>query len=139
MRVTVVILACYILTVFRYIDAKRGDPSNGTKWEIKHNKVESLRRALSNMEKDPNELISGGINSLVRKEKKVSSNKARGSKDDDDKDLAPRTATGGIINTLLVFLCFVAFLGNAIFLYHVFFGKEKVVPLKLVETHDHRL
>ncbi len=97
------------------------------------------RRLSSNAERDPNELISGGINSLVRKEKKMAPDKEAESEDDDDTDTAPRTATGGIINTLLVFLCFVAFLGNAIFLYHVFFGKEKVVPLKLVDNHDHRM
>ena len=97
------------------------------------------RRLSSNTERDPNVLISGGINSLVRKEKKVAPGKDAESDDDDDTDTAHRTATGGIINTLLVFLCFVAFLGNAIFLYHVFFGKEKVVPLKLVDNHDHRM
>ena len=98
------------------------------------------RRLSSNTERDPNGLISGGINSLVRKEKKLAPGKeVESEEDDDDTDTAPRTATGGIINTLLVFLCFVAFLGNAIFLYHVFFGKEKVVPLKLVDNHDHRM
>jgi len=39
---------------------------------------------------------------------------------------APRTATGGIINTLMIFLSFLAFLGNAGFLIHVFWLKEKI-------------
>jgi hypothetical protein len=39
---------------------------------------------------------------------------------------APRTATGGIINTLMIFLSFLAFLGNAGFLVHVFWLKEKI-------------
>jgi hypothetical protein len=34
---------------------------------------------------------------------------------------SPRTATGGIINTLLCLLTVVAFLGNAAFLVYVFF------------------
>jgi len=39
---------------------------------------------------------------------------------------APRTATGGIINSLMIFLSFLAFLGNAVFLIHVFWLKEKI-------------
>ena len=137
MRLTEILLACSILIICSNIQAKQGYTGSNVKRGNDLNKTESLRRALST-EKDPNELISGRINSLVRKEKVVI-DKTKKSEDDDEKDITPRTATGGIINTVLVFLCFVAFLGNAIFLYHVFFGKEKVIPLKLVEIRDHSM
>jgi hypothetical protein len=137
MRLTEILLACSILIICSHIQAKQGYTGSNVKRGNDLNKTESLRRALST-EKDPNELISGRINSLVRKEKVVI-DKTKKSEDDDEKDITPRTATGGIINTVLVFLCFVAFLGNAIFLYHVFFGKEKVIPLKLVEIRDHSM
>jgi len=38
----------------------------------------------------------------------------------DSGDVTPRTATGGIINTLLVLLTIVSFIGNGIFLVYVF-------------------
>lgn len=54
-------------------------------------------------------------------------------KDDDThdrlKELPPphaRTATGGIINTLMVSLTFLAFFGNVAFLVHVFWVKETI-------------
>jgi hypothetical protein len=43
---------------------------------------------------------------------------------DDDYQPDPRTATGGIINTLLVVLTILAFMGNAGFLVHVFWIKD---------------
>jgi len=102
--------------------------------------VHSESRKLDNYDRDPNELIEGGINRLVRKEKKPGTEKeVVDSGDDHDVEILPRTATGGIINTVLVFLCFVAFLGNAAFLVHVFYFKEKVVPLKLVTDHGYLL
>jgi len=39
---------------------------------------------------------------------------------DKDSESAPRTATGGVINTLLVLLTIVSFIGNAMFLVYVF-------------------
>ncbi len=55
------------------------------------------------------------------------------SREDDDQNRAekvtppaPRTATGGIINTLMIFLTFMAFIGNAAFLVHVFWLKERI-------------
>ena len=38
----------------------------------------------------------------------------------------PRTATGGVINTLMIFLTILAFVGNAAFLVHVFWLKENI-------------
>ena len=38
----------------------------------------------------------------------------------------PRTATGGVINTLMIFLTILAFFGNAAFLIHVFWLKENI-------------
>lgn len=40
--------------------------------------------------------------------------------DKGDSEYAPRTATGGIINTIMVFLTIVSFVGNALFLVYVF-------------------
>lgn len=39
---------------------------------------------------------------------------------DKEGESAPRTATGGIINTIMVFLTIVSFIGNALFLVYVF-------------------
>jgi hypothetical protein len=39
---------------------------------------------------------------------------------------APRTATGGAINTLMIVLTLAAFIGNAAFLVHVFWFNEKI-------------
>jgi len=39
---------------------------------------------------------------------------------DSESESAPRTATGGVINTLLVLLTIVSFIGNAMFLVYVF-------------------
>ena len=85
---------------------------------------------------DGSELIAGGINELVKK-KEVKHHSGEGDTDVEDEmsdDKPPRTATGGVINTLLVVLCFLAFGGNLVFLVHVFYLKEKVVPLKLVHN-----
>jgi hypothetical protein len=77
------------------------------------------------LEMDLDTQIKDSLNDWVRK--------AGGEKDDDrgsDKENlpppAPRTATGGIINTLMVALTFLAFFGNAAFLVHVFLLKEKI-------------
>jgi hypothetical protein len=40
---------------------------------------------------------------------------------EEESEVSQRTATGGIVNTLLCFLTVVAFLGNAAFLVYVFF------------------
>lgn len=41
--------------------------------------------------------------------------------DDDEKsEHVPRTATGGVINTIMVFLTIVSFIGNGMFLVYVF-------------------
>lgn len=107
------------------------------------------RASVSKTSPDGSELIAGGINELVKKkEVKHSGGSEQVNKQNvveevgDDKP--PRTATGGVINTLLVALCFLAFGGNLIFLVHVFYLKEKVIPLKLVhnmnaEPRSHQL
>lgn len=43
-----------------------------------------------------------------------------GEADKGDGEYAPRTATGGIINTLMVILTIVSFIGNFLFLVYVF-------------------
>jgi hypothetical protein len=82
-------------------------------------------RQLRQLEVDLDTQIKDSLNDWARK--------PGGEKDDDrgsDKDNmpppAPRTATGGIINTLMVALTFLAFFGNAAFLVHVFLLKEKI-------------
>lgn len=107
------------------------------------------RASVSKTSPDGSELIAGGINELVKKkEVKHSSGSEQGNKqnvvEEEGDDKPPRTATGGVINTLLVVLCFLAFGGNLIFLVHVFYLKEKVIPLKLVhnmnaEPRSHQL
>ena len=84
------------------------------------------------------DLIAGGINELVKKkEVKPPSNEDREEVEEPEfDDRPPRTATGGVINTLLVALSFLAFGGNLLFLVHVFYLKEKVVPLKLVHSEE---
>ena len=40
--------------------------------------------------------------------------------DDEKSEHVPRTATGGVINTIMVFLTIVSFIGNGMFLVYVF-------------------
>jgi len=89
---------------------------------------------------DPNDLISGGINSMVKKAKKKPVDEGTDVNDGDsaEDDKPSRSAAGGIINTVLVFLCILAFGGNALFLVHVFYIREKIVPLKLVHHDEQR-
>lgn len=84
------------------------------------------------------DLISGGINELVKKRqpKPESHEDVEDIEESTGDDKPPRTATGGVINTLLVALSFLAFGGNLLFLVHVFYLKEKVVPLKLVHSEE---
>lgn len=64
--------------------------------------------------------IEDAIQGMLQTAKK----EAEASTTDDEYEPDPRTATGGIINTLLVVLTILAFLGNAGFLVHVFWIKD---------------
>ena len=68
-------------------------------------------------------LLEEEINGMGRKAPKAES-KSLGDEDDDEDEPEPRSAMAGIMNTIMVILTFVSFIGNGIFLVHVFWFKD---------------
>jgi hypothetical protein len=74
---------------------------------------------MMNLQKNDNVKIE---NNIIKNENNISKNENKDTKLLNDNDIVPisRTATGGFVNTILVFLTIFAFLGNGAFMVYVF-------------------
>jgi hypothetical protein len=81
-------------------------------------------------QKSKPENAGGRLDSAIEKQigdwvaRKPNPNAGRDEDDEEEEIGQYRTATGGIINTMMIFLTFVAFIGNGACLWHVFFMKD---------------
>ena len=80
------------------------------------------RRSLDNL----NSEILKGISDLASNEEVEKEEHADDDRYRKQEAPKPRTATGGVINTVMIFLTILAFVGNAAFLVYIFWLKENI-------------